>query len=263
MRKLSLIKIQVSKMPMYDWGDGPPEISIGCSRTTTGGLRYSVRLSDNVIVRYHWYHVSPWHHMSSSLCRLFVRSRHPLGWSFGSCWMPNWRVLRCPLWSFCTTDGVSAKFCRFSTSKVIKSMLTNWLQQTQTAYLCELNLQYHGLRKQAALRERLSEALASLRESPESQRCFQRLFDASLFVWPVQPSPGDFTSIAVAACACCFLMSPWESPRKFQHRLKWSFWRRDDLGLLLRNGFEKRLSNWRCGRSFSICNYFESVHFAL
>lgn len=61
-----------------------------------------------------------------------------------------------------------------------------------------MNLQYHGLRKQAALRERLSEALASLRESPESQRCFQRLFDASLFVWPVQPSPGDFTSIAVA-----------------------------------------------------------------
>lgn len=71
-------------------------------------------------------------HMSSSPCRLFVRSRHPLGWSSGSCWMLNWRVLRCPLRSFCTTDGVSATFCRFSTSKLIKSMLTNYDKLTAT-----------------------------------------------------------------------------------------------------------------------------------
>lgn len=104
---LQMRKLSLSKMPMYDWGDGPLEISIGCSRTTTGGLRYSMysALSDNVIiviVRYHRYLVTSCHHditchMSSSPCRLFVRSRHPLGWSSGSCWMLNWRVLRRPL----------------------------------------------------------------------------------------------------------------------------------------------------------------------
>lgn len=160
--------------------------------------------------------------------------------------------------------------------------MTNWLQQTQTAYLCALKSSHEFT--VSRFEKTGCAAWAFVRSSgiavwvprvaavfPTSFRCFSFCMASAAFpcrlhfysCGNVKNSEQWIALTRFGARACCFLMSAWESPRKFHHRPKWSFLRRDDLGLLLRNGFEKMLSNWRCGRSFSICNYFESVDFAL
>ena len=80
-------------------------------------------------------------------------------------------------------------FSRFSTIIIhIKSISTTWLQQTQTAYLCalknshEFTARFENLKRLRCVS--VCQKLWHRCVSPQSRsKCFQRLFDASLFVW--------------------------------------------------------------------------------
>ncbi len=122
MRKLCLMKIQVSKMPMYD------------STEEMDHLRSRLAAAEQQQVG-----------SAGTMCH----RRRVVSWGIlwagapevVGCWIGGCSgVVTKQIWrSFCTPDFATAMFfSRFSTSVIHKSILTTWLQQTQTAYLCAL-----------------------------------------------------------------------------------------------------------------------------